>query len=146
MRTILIGGAAIIAILLVIFFIKKAKDKKKEAEAEAQAMAEMQEEEKANFTGLMNKDFIGKRANPRFPLKLGSESPEVEQLQRYLDKVMREKMGDSLLHKVNIGYFDPATLEATQKVFGVDKISEEMYRKFTDAKGRRIAQFQTVKY
>lgn len=127
----MIGIAAMVAIILVVWFVMKAKKKnedepqidKKEPQADKEAV------KTANFGGLNSEEKF---------LKLGSKGKEVEQLQYFLQKkyyeIYREKID------FNIGLFDEKTESILLKLTEKKEISEKVF------KALRINSFKTYKY
>lgn len=137
-KTIIIGTASLIALILIFFLIKKAKAKKAGLEESEGS------EEEASFGNVDSPYLVGK-AISIFPLKQGSKGVEVERLQRFLDRTLEEKKGRGIILDVHIGTFDYITFLALKEALAIEEVSEEFYKRFKDIKGRKIAHFNTKK-
>lgn len=131
----IIGITAMVAIILIVWFVMKANDKKKkEKESEDQQENEQNQEDikTANFGGLSN------QINQ--VLKLGSIGKEVEQLQYFLAKKYNEIYRGERISFDNIGFFDKKTEEILSKLTEKKEMDEKVFKTL------RINSFKTYRY
>lgn len=129
----IIGITAMVAIILIVWFVIKANDKKKDKEKEDDDNKEPEKEpiKTANFGGLNQTHNV---------LKLGSIGKEVEQLQYFLAKKYNEIYRDEKISFDNIGFFDKKTEEILSKLTEKKEMDEKVF------KALRINSFKTYRY